>query len=262
MPSRAPQNIPTFKPTASPSNEPTRSPSSVSTVVDTYILIDAGSSSISGNSEESNLVLVIGGSILGGLVFLWCGRKLLVWYVYARIAREKQKAVLVSVEHAWIPLSNLPGPVVTPIQKDQNVLVRGAYATDIGGEVEDDGVRASSSSLSLSSLHSSEISLDEEEEEGEESNSEHSHEHSSIPSEEEFSVHSDEQYYMGSGVSSMSDVTQQSHAHSHSQSQSQSQSDPTRSRESAMEEGSVNYDSDVTGGEEEYSGAQRDFNML
>uniref|UniRef100_A0A7S3HER1 Uncharacterized protein n=1 Tax=Spumella elongata TaxID=89044 RepID=A0A7S3HER1_9STRA len=280
-PSRAPFCNPTMKPTVVPSFKPTHESSSVNSIDGTEAV-----EVVANNKENSNLVLVIGGSILGGLLFLWGGHRLLTWYVYTQDMQEKRKAMRVLIQNVPIPLSNLPGSIATPIKKNPDASVRGAYAIGLpivtavekfplmatgavskppqmksnsrSAEVEGDYERADSSSVKLSSLHSSEYSSNESIEDELASNSEHSDEHSNILSEEEFGEHSDEQYYTGSGSPPMSDVTQQSHAHSHSHShsQSQSQSDPTRSRDSATNE------SVGTGSEGEYSAAQSDLNMI
>eukprot|EP01032_Pedospumella_encystans_P023176 gene23176-26240_t len=211
-----------MRPSAVPSIKPTHRSSSVSSFVGT----DAVEGVSNNNKENSSLVLVIGGSILGGLLFLWGGHRLLTWYVYTQDVREKRKAMRILIQNVPIPLSNLHGTVTTPINSNPDAPVRGAYAMGLpivtsveklplmttgavsklpqmksssrSADVEDDYESADSSSVKLSSLHSSEYSSNEGIENEMESNSEHSDEHSNILSEEEFSEHSDEQYYTGS----------------------------------------------------------------
>ena len=178
---------PTRSPSQKPSCGPSLSPSFVSTHAPTAVLsVDAEVAS--SDRKESNLVLVIGGSVIGGFLALWCGNWLLKWLLYTkqklaqkvRLRRELEIIRLLCANQPshspHLPLH--PSERVQQVQADFNMdcafdankqstiganaerprsTPRGAYA--MGKPIASDaGGSEGSSSVVLSSLHSSEMS--------------------------------------------------------------------------------------------------------
>ena len=146
------------------------------------------------NDGNDNIALVIGGSIAGGLVFLWCGHKLLKWSVQS-FENYKQKRGMQSIldtnqlqrakeislrrHEARASRAYLTSRLPVTVAKTRacalatavavsSVTSSGGDSKNIDGKIpvcrdQDDEI-ASDSSVMLSSLHSSELSYIDESE--------------------------------------------------------------------------------------------------
>eukprot|EP01032_Pedospumella_encystans_P009781 gene9781-11490_t len=175
--------------------EPTITPSTNPSTESTGGGIYSGDSPTSSSRKTSNIVLVTGGSIIGGLLLLWCGHRLLRWYVLAVDARERKNEMRVIIERKQsLLIMDLLSTDINARSRIDRGRGRGAYATGPPmtdsalciapntaaatpphhvpelvnlphevGSCEVSSISASGlgseSSLVLSSLHSSEMSL-------------------------------------------------------------------------------------------------------
>lgn len=189
-PSRAPQNKPTLKPSTLPSIAPSCQPFGASTTA-TPSVLTANPVRSEDNDGNDNIALVIGGSIAGGLVFLWCGHKLLKWSVQSfddykqkrgmqsildtnqlqrakEISLQRHKARAGGAYSSRLPVTaaKTTAHVSTTAAAVSSVIPSGGDLNKINGKSafqrnQDDDI-ASDSSVVLSSLHSSELSYTDE----------------------------------------------------------------------------------------------------
>ena len=138
-PSVQPSIIPTSKPTRAPQSRPTIRP----TVIPSAAFTSAGTNTgtrASNTDEVSDDVLVTGGSVVGGLLLLWAGYRLMQWYTHWMNVRKKRKIIFEQiVAQSRLQLAQLKQSLREAIDREK-------------------ANRSVCSSVVLSSLHSSEKS--------------------------------------------------------------------------------------------------------